>query len=128
MNKVVTKPTEKQPPEPEVKHELPIEPGPETQRAASEVVAAAAPGQDLARWEDGLAAMSGAGFEDVRASDMALPLFKLLQSGSGECKRSEPTYVPGALEGMWFDTISKEMFDAIDFVPCRMATHYIEWD
>lgn len=123
--KTATKPAaEKQPPE--VKHELPLEPDPKTQSVA----VVETPKQEVAPidWKDDLAAMSGAGFEDVKAGDMAMPFFKLLQSSSGECKRSEPTYVNGALEGMWFDTISKEFFDEIDFVPCRMVTHYIEWD
>lgn len=120
-----------QAPAPDPKHELPLEPALEL-REPGKLTDLPAPvaeevGQEVTAWEDDLAAMAGAGFEDVKAADMAMPFFKLLQATSGECKRSEPTYIAGALEGMWFDTISKEFFDEIDFVPCHYRTEYVEW-
>jgi hypothetical protein len=70
---------------------------------------------------------AGAGFEDVRSDDAALPFFRLLQSLSPETKRAEAEYVRGAAEGMWFDTVSRALYHEITFVPVKMVTHYIEW-
>lgn len=71
---------------------------------------------------------SGKGFEEVKATDLALPQFKLLQSTSPQVKRSEAAYIPGAEEGIWHDVISNRLFREITIVPCKFATYYIEWD
>jgi hypothetical protein len=78
-------------------------------------------------WADQLAGVAGAGLEDVRPDDLAMPMFRLLQSLSPETKKSDPSYVQGASEGQWFDTVARAAYDAIIFVPARYATHYIEW-
>jgi hypothetical protein len=74
-----------------------------------------------------LAGMAGAGLEEATAKDMAMPFFKLLQSLSPEVRRSEPQYIEGAQEGQWCDTIARETYDKIVFVPCKFVTHYLEW-
>lgn len=74
-----------------------------------------------------MAAAGGAGFEDVKASDLALPFVKLLQSLSPETRKTEPAYVKGAEEGLYFDTISRRMFRNIVVVPVKCVVHYIEW-
>ena len=71
---------------------------------------------------------STTGFEDVVAGDLVLPFWKLLQSLSPETRRAEPEFVKGAAEGMWIDSISKRLFKDITVVPCKMVTHYIEWN
>jgi len=91
--------------------------------AKQEVVAVDNQAAALALMEEA----SGMGFEDVKASDLALPQFKLLQATSAQVKRTEADYVKGAREGLWFDTISKRMFSEIVFVPCKFSTRYIEW-
>lgn len=78
-------------------------------------------------WADKVSAMAGAGLEDVRSEDLAMPVFKLLQSLSPETKKSDPAYVQGASEGMWFDSIGRGAYDSILFVPARYVTHYVEW-
>lgn len=70
---------------------------------------------------------SGEGLEDVKASDLALPQFKLLQSGSPQVKRAEADYVKGAREGIWLDVISRRLFSELTFIPCKYATYYVEW-
>ena len=74
-----------------------------------------------------LSAYAGAGFEDVQAGDLKLPIFKLLQSGSPEIKKTELEYVEGAEEGWWFDTISKRYYQSLIVVPTKFVTHWIEW-
>jgi hypothetical protein len=70
---------------------------------------------------------AGHGFEDVVATDLVLPFWKLLQSAGNETKRTEPEYIKGATEGMWLDTVSKRLYRDITVIPCKMVTHYIEW-
>jgi hypothetical protein len=74
-----------------------------------------------------LSGEAGAGFEDVQATDLVLPFWKLLQSANPETKRTEPEYIKGATEGMWLDTVSKRLYRDIVVAPCKMVTHYIEW-
>ena len=81
----------------------------------------------MPNWADEIAALAAEGLEDVRPEDFSLPFFRLLQSLSPETKKSDGAYVPGAGEGMWLDTVAREVYDAIIFVPSRFATHYIEW-
>ena len=78
-------------------------------------------------WADMLATSAGAGLEDVRPEDLAMPMFRLLQSLSPETKKSDSAYVQGASEGQWFDTVARAVYDSIIFVPSRYVTHYIEW-
>lgn len=82
---------------------------------------------DAPAWADQLAGSAGMGLEDVRSEDLAMPMFRLLQSLSPETKKSDSAYVPGASEGQWFDTVSRSVYDSIVFVPSRYVTHYIEW-
>lgn len=82
---------------------------------------------DIPAWADQLAGAAGMGLEDVRPDDLAMPMFRLLQSLSPETKKSDSSYVPGASEGQWFDTVSRTVYDSIVFIPSRYVTHYIEW-
>ena len=95
----------------------------EKHTALAEVNGAAA----VAQYDEDDFGDSGAGFEDVKASDLSLPFWRLLQSLSPETKRSQPEYIDGAAEGMWLDTTTQELFDEILFVPSRFRTEYIEW-
>ena len=92
-------------------------------RETLQSVAAADSAAALAEME----ALSGGGFEDVKASDLALPQIKLLQSTSAQTKRTEADYIRGAREGLWFDVITRRLFAELTFVPCKFSTHYIEW-
>ena len=82
---------------------------------------------DVPAWADQLAGSAGMGLEDVRPDDLAMPMFRLLQSLSPETKKSDSAYVQGASEGQWFDTVSRTVYDSIIFIPSRYVTHYIEW-
>lgn len=78
-------------------------------------------------WADMLAGSAGAGLESVRPEDLAMPMFRLLQSLSPETKKSDSAYVQGASEGQWYDTVGRAVYDSIIFVPARYVTHFIEW-
>jgi hypothetical protein len=70
---------------------------------------------------------AGQGLEDVRQSDLSLPLIKLLQALSPETRRTDPLYLEGAAEGRWLDALRREVFDEFLFVPVRYQTRYVEW-
>jgi hypothetical protein len=78
-------------------------------------------------WADQLAGSAGVGLEDVRPEDLAMPMFRLLQSLSPETKKSDSAYVQGASEGQWYDTVARAVYDSIIFIPARYVTHYVEW-
>lgn len=70
------------------------------------------------------------GFQNVRQESLALPILKLLQNGSGEAKKLNPNYVEGAEAGMFFNTVTKKLYDGdqgINVVPCYHKTEYQEW-
>lgn len=66
-------------------------------------------------------------YKKIEQADVLQPHWRLLQSLSGEVKRSEPEFIEGALEGQWFDTIRKELFDEIVVVLVDWRTAYLEW-
>lgn len=88
-------------------------------------------------------AESGAsGFEEANADAYAIPFLQILQSGSPQCKRSEGAYIDGAHEGMFFNTVTQDLFEGSDvtdkatgevkrggvlLVPAHYTQRFIEW-
>lgn len=66
-------------------------------------------------------------YDKIRPQDVSQPHFKLLQSGSAVTKRNQPEYVPGAEEGMWFDTVRKEVYKELLVVLVDFRTTFLEW-
>lgn len=85
----------------------------------------------LALAGDGFAAYAGGGMENVGKDDMAIPFWVVLQSGSPQCKRSDGAYVEGAVEGMLFNTVTKQVVDPLKtevvVVPCAYDRNFVEW-
>ena len=62
------------------------------------------------------------GFENVDQESLALPILKLLQNGSGEAQKRNPNYVEGAEPGMFFNTVTRKLYDGekgIQVIPCH---------
>jgi hypothetical protein len=73
---------------------------------------------------------AGAGFEEASASAFAIPFLQVLQSGSPQCKKSDGAYIKGAEEGMFYNTVTQEIFsgeDGIIVIPCHYTQRFIEW-
>jgi len=51
------------------------------------------------------------GFENVDQESIALPILKLLQNGSAEAQRKHANYVEGADPGMFFNTVTRQLYD-----------------
>ena len=70
------------------------------------------------------------GFENVRQEQLALPILKLLQNGSGEAQKRNQNYVEGAEPGMFLNTVTKKLYDGdkgIMVIPCYYKMEYQEW-
>ena len=70
------------------------------------------------------------GFENVDAESVALPILKLLQNGSAEAQRKHANYVEGAHHGMFFNTVTRKLYDGengISVIPCHYRLEYQEW-
>ena len=70
------------------------------------------------------------GFENVDQESVALPILKLLQNGSGEAQRKHANYVEGAEAGMFFNTVTRKLYDGengISVIPCHYRLEYQEW-
>lgn len=73
---------------------------------------------------------AGAGFEEAGASAYAIPFLQILQSGSPQCKKSDGAYIKGAEEGMFYNTVTQELYpgdEGIIVVPCHYTQRFIEW-
>ena len=70
------------------------------------------------------------GLENVKTENLALPILKLLQNGSGEAQKRNQNYVEGAEPGMYLNTVTKKVYDGakgIEVVPCYYKLEYQEW-
>lgn len=68
--------------------------------------------------DDDLGEFAGMGNENVTRDNMATPFLVMLQSNSPQVKRLEAGYVPGAEEGMFFNTVTKKLYDGQAGLEC----------
>ena len=73
---------------------------------------------------------SGMGLENIEKTDLALPFLKLLQSGSYETKKKHAKYVEGAEAGMFYNTVTKNLYSGekgVEIIPVFYKMTYPEW-
>lgn len=71
---------------------------------------------------------SARGSEDVTARDIILPRVDVLQALSPQLKKSEAVYIPGAEQGLIFNTVSSELYGKqIVFVPVVFKREFVIW-
>lgn len=78
----------------------------------------------------GIEDRAGEGQENATQDDYAMPFLSLLQSGSPQCKKTDPRKVEGAEEGMFFNTVEKTVYDdenGVRFIPCAYIRRFVEW-
>lgn len=64
------------------------------------------------------------------AIDNTLPFLGILQALSPQIKKQEPEYIPGAEEGMIFNTATGQLWkgeEGVDFVACGIQRNYVQW-
>lgn len=75
-----------------------------------------------------MSADTSRGSEDVGINDIILPRIDVLQALSPQIKRNDPKQIPGAEQGMLFNTVSGELYgDSLTFVPVKFQREYIVW-
>lgn len=77
------------------------------------------------------AEFGGQGFENMGRDELAIPFLTILQSNSPQVKRSDGAYIDGAVEGMIFNNVTKELHDTakrpLTVICCAALHSYIEW-
>lgn len=76
---------------------------------------------------DLFAAHAGEGLERASMKDYALPFLYLLQKGSPQVDENDDAYVEGAKPGMFINTVTSELFDALTVIPCDFQKVHNEW-
>lgn len=67
---------------------------------------------------------SGQGFENLTQDDISIPFLNVLQSTSPEQKKDG---IPGAEAGMFFNSVTQELFETVVFVPSIRVHEFVEW-
>jgi hypothetical protein len=72
-------------------------------------------------------AEAGVGFENADADAYAVPFLKILQKLSPQVDDDSEAYVEGAKAGMFFNTATGKLYDAVKFVPINYNRTFLEW-
>ena len=67
------------------------------------------------------------GAQNISQEDLALPFLKILGQLSPEVNKRDGKYVEGAEPGKIINTVTNELYDSIDVIPCHYKRQYIEW-
>jgi hypothetical protein len=67
------------------------------------------------------------GAQNISQEDLALPFLKILGQLSPEVNKRDGKYVEGAEPGKIINTVTNDLYDTIDVVPCHYKRQYIEW-
>ena len=70
---------------------------------------------------------AGGGFEEADSEAYAIPFLTILQSGSPQCKKSDGAYIKGAEEGMFYNTVTEELFERCLIIPVAYKRQILEW-
>jgi hypothetical protein len=67
------------------------------------------------------------GAQNISQEDLALPFLKILGQLSPEVNKRDGKYVEGAEPGKIINTVTTQLYDTIEVVPCHYKRQYIEW-
>ena len=75
-----------------------------------------------------LAEFAGQGNENLRQEDVAIPRLLLLQDLSPQVKRTEAAYVEGAMAGLFFNSLTQEIYgEDVEVIDCHYISELAEW-
>lgn len=69
----------------------------------------------------------GGGFEEATVDAFATPFLVILQDLSPQTKKLMPGYIEGAKPGQILQSVSQELFEGIEVIPCYFSRVFIEW-
>ena len=67
------------------------------------------------------------GAQNISQEDLALCFLKILGQLSPEVNKRDGKYVEGAEPGKIINTVTNQLFDEVNVVPCHYKRQYIEW-
>ena len=67
------------------------------------------------------------GAQNISQEDLALPFLKILGQLSPEVNKRDGKYVEGAEPGKIINTVTNQLYDSLQVVPCHYKRQYIEW-
>jgi len=67
---------------------------------------------------------AGKGFENLTQDDISIPFLNVLQSTSPEQKEGG---IKGAKAGMFYNSVTQELFTSVVFVPAIRVHEFVEW-
>lgn len=74
---------------------------------------------------------SGAGFENADIDSFAIPFLTILQDLSPQAdKKNKEQFIPGAVSGMFFNSVTQEVFDGdagLIILPCYYKRVFLNW-
>ena len=80
-----------------------------------------------AMFNDMLAEDAGAGNEGVDQESVGIPFLRIVQKTSPMVEEGRAEYLKGAKPGMFVNTITKELYDEIEFHHCAFNRRFIQW-
>jgi hypothetical protein len=73
-------------------------------------------------------ALGTKGSENVSVEDLTIPRIGIVQDLSPERKKSEPNYIPGAEEGMLFNSVTRKLYtDPLVVIPVYYRREFFLW-
>lgn len=75
--------------------------------------------------------MADGGFESADKDAYAIPFLQILQKMSPQVDEAEESYVEGARPGMFFNTVTEDLYDGtrdgVLVIPCHYERVFLEW-
>lgn len=72
-------------------------------------------------------AARGRGFEEADAESFAIPFLAMLQKNTPWADPDDAAYIRGAKAGMFINTVTLELFNAVDVIPCAYQRRFNRW-
>lgn len=69
----------------------------------------------------------GRGFEDADADAYAIPFLAILQKLTPQADPDDAAYVKGAKPGMFMNTVTLELFEEVELIPCAYQRRFNRW-
>lgn len=76
---------------------------------------------------DRYAQQQGAGMQRMQQEDLGIPFLAVIQANSPQLLKNDAKFIKGAKAGDIFNTVTNEVWEEVDFVPCFFEKKFVEW-
>jgi hypothetical protein len=70
---------------------------------------------------------SGRGFEEADVDSYAIPFLTVLQKSTPWADPDDDAYIKGAKAGMFINTVTLDLFDEVEVIPCAFQRRFNRW-